>query len=584
MNTFKNLVRKIFIEDNRTFKQRLWLALLVDIVFAFSVFAFIPYEVYMGNTNEFTFAIGEFIAPLLLASAVFAITFIVHILLRGKLFNLYTSAVFGVTLAGYVQSMFLNGMMKSLNGTEDTRSAKTTIINLVIWLIVLILPAVISFIKENIWGSLCKVGSVIIAGAQIVAIFSLLLTMQAPNIETRVSTKGLYDVSKKNNVIVLVLDMFDQTYVDKLLAAYPDALDGMNGFVYYPDATGKYTFTHIGVPYLLTGVDIPEYNPTEEQFVKQMDNSKFFNFLTENAGSVGVYTHEFCIRSDKARSKIENCVKLQYNISQKTLAKASVKSSLYRILPFMFKGRFVYDSASFNNAVEFLENSDITGYVNEFHSNEAQIMEYITKNGLNINEEYGDSCYKFIHLKGTHEYYQLTADVKYDENKTTLEETAKGVMTLVTEYCNQLDKLGVFDDSTIIITADHGRAWVWDFEAELPRVVNPIFMYKPAGVTRDEPFKTDMSPVSQDDIFANIVNALGGDGSEFGKTIEEASKDTARKRYFYGAFQDPEVTDKESCIHVEYEINGDARNKENWKETGNRVYPNHNPRHKDAQK
>lgn len=584
MNKLIKLWHGIYKNDNRTFLQRLGFAALVDFVFAFSVFLFIPYEMYLGNTKEFNFMLSEFMAPLIVAAIIFVVTLAVHMLLKGKLFNVYSSLVFGATVASYIQSMFLNGMMKSLNGTQDTVSATTQTVNFIIWIIILIIPAIISFIKVNFWSLVCRIGSLIIVGSQIVAIFSLLLTAPMPSIETRLSTKGLYDVSKKNNVIVLVLDMFDQTYVDKMLDKYPEALDGMNGFTYYPDATGKYTFTHIAVPYLLTGVDIPEYNPTAEQFVEQTDNSKFFDFVTENAGSTDIYTHDWCIRSNEARSKISNCVKLGYNVSQKTLGKASVKSSLYRVLPFALKQRFIYDSTNFNNAVEFLGNDNITGYVNDLHSNEAQMMEHITKNGLNVNEDYGDSCFKFIHIKATHEYWQLTADVKYDGNNTSMEETAAGTMKLVTEYCEQLDKKGLFDDATIIITADHGFAWVWDVATGLPRVVNPIFMYKPAGATREEPMKTDMTPVSQDDIFATVVKALGGDGSEFGKTIEEASKDTARKRYFYGAFQDPEVTDKESCIHVEYEINGDARNKENWKETGNRVYPNHNPRHKDAQK
>lgn len=582
MSLIKKIWCSVYKKDDRKFLQRFSLALILDFVFAFSVFLFVPYEMYLGNTKEFVFALSEFTVPLIIATVVFLVALVVHILLKGKVFNVYSSLVFGGTVASYIQSMFLNGMMKSLNGKQDTVGTTTMAVNLAIWLIIIAVPIVLSFIKIDIWSAVCRIGSIVIAGAQIIAIFSLLLTAPAPSIETRISTKGLYDVSKKNNVIVLVLDMFDQTYVDKMLTKYPNAFDGMNGFTYYPNATAKYTFTHIGVPYLLTGVDIPEYNPTDEQFVSQMDDSEFFNFVTENTGSTTVYTHEFCIRSDEARSKIENCVELNYNISQITMGKASIKSSLYRVLPFAFKQRFVYDSSSFNNAVEFLDNDNITGFFNELHTAEPQMMEYMTQNGLNINEKYGDSCFKFIHLKGTHEQWQLTDDVKFKLEGTSLEETAAGSMALVTEYCEQLDKLGLFDDATIILTADHGLTWVWNFDTGMPHVVNPIFMYKPAGATREDVFKTDMSPVSHDDVFATIVNALGGDGSKFGKTIEEASKDTERKRYFYGAFQDPEITDKESCIHVEYEITGDSRDKENWKETGKQVYPHDNPKHKDS--
>lgn len=44
------IINLIYKDDSRTFKIRFLLALLVDFTFAFSVFAFIPYEVYLGNT------------------------------------------------------------------------------------------------------------------------------------------------------------------------------------------------------------------------------------------------------------------------------------------------------------------------------------------------------------------------------------------------------------------------------------------------------------------------------------------------------------------------------------------------------
>ena len=581
MGLIKNIATAAYGNDKRPFFKRIGFAFFVDFVFAVSIFAFIPYETYLGNTKEFVFKLSDFFAPILLTLIVFILTFAVHLLLKGKLFNIYTSLVFGITLVSYIQSLFLNGLMKSLNGTADTRSNSKEIINLILWIAILIVPLIISFLRENIWSLICKLGSLIIIGAQIVALFSMLLTAKSPNIQTVISNKGLYDLSGKNNVIVFVLDMFDQGYVEAMLEMHPDAMDELKGFTYYPNATCKYTFTHLGVPYLLSGEGVPEYNPTDEQYAEQIDNSKYFNFIVENVDNVDVYTQEICIRSNDARAKIDNCIQTEYTVSNKKLMLASLKASLYRVAPFKLKQPFVYDATTFNEAVEIIEYKDVAAFRTETHETDAAMMEHITQNGLSIGKNYGDDCLKFIHLKGTHVAYQLTEDVKFTEEPTSLQNTAAGSLALVAEYCKALDKLGLFDDATIIVTADHGLTWVWQNLEVADRAVTPLFLYKPAGVTRAEDLKTNLSPVAQDDIFPTVVKAFGGDSSEFGKTIEEASKDTERTRYYWAAFQDPEITDKESCIHVEYEITGDSRNLDNWKQTGVIVYPHYNPRHKD---
>ena len=585
MSMLSKIINLIYKDDSRTFKIRFLLALLVDFTFAFSVFAFIPYEVYLGNTIEFTFTLSEFYAPLLLASGVFIVTLAVHLLMKGKLFNIYTSLIFGFTVAAYIQSMFLNGMMKNLDGSDENWASSDMTVNLVIWAVVILAPAVISIFYQEIWSFICKLGSAIILGAQTVAFVSLLLTSFTPNIETTITTKGIYDLSGKNNVIVFVLDMFDQGYVDAMLEMHPDAMDELKGFTYYPNATCKYTFTHLGIPYLLTGNEIPEYNPTNEQYIEQIENSMFFNSVAKNADNVGIYTQEFCIRSNAARAKMDNCIKTEYSISNKTLVTASLKASLYRVAPFRFKAGFTYEASNFNDAIETKTVDGTTAFSCHSHETEANMMVDIQNGSMQISEEQGENSFKFIHLKGTHVAYQLTKDVKFTEEPTSVQDTAAGSLALVAEYCKALDKLGLFDDATIIVTADHGLTWVWEnFSGGAERAVTPLFLYKPAGVTRAENLKTDLSPASQDDIFPTVVKALGGDSTEFGQTIEEATKNLDRKRYYYAAFQDPEITNERSCLHVQYEITGDSRSLDNWKQTGVIIYPHDNPRHKDAQK
>ena len=61
-----------------------------------------------------------------------------------------------------------------------------------------------------------------------------------------------------------------------------------------------------------------------------------------------------------------------------------------------------------------------------------------------------------------------------------------------------------------------------------------------------------------------------------GIPLDELTEDMVRTRYFYVGVQDPEVTDHQSCINIEMITQGDARNFNDWKETGRKVYTTNN--------
>ena len=211
---------------------------------------------------------------------------------------------------------------------------------------------------------------------------------------------------------------------------------------------------------------------------------------------------------------------------------------------------------------------------------EANMLDEIQTQGVRINESYGDSCFRFIHVQGTHEPRHLDKNGDYTDEFTTIEDASSGCFKLISEYLEGLNKLGLYEDATIIITSDHGYNPVPLQEYEGWRYSNPVMFYKPAGAGWGDELKELKTPISHDDIFATVINAFGGDGSTAGgsgRAFEDIGEDEDRVRYFYAGEQDPTVTDRESAIHVEYEIIGDARDFKNWKETGVRVYPNNSP-------
>ena len=577
-------VRSFLVEDGGKDKSSGTLSsLLAAFAFSFTYVVFAPYETFLGNASEFRFDFSWLWGIVALKGLlIFSFVALMLMFLKGRLKIVATALVFGVTIAGYVQAMLFNGMMHNLDGTETGWSGSSVTVNLIIWIAIAVLPAVICLIIKKHWRKICSAGSALIAGMQVVAMVSLILTSAQPNVGSLMSYAGIYEVSAKNNVIIFVLDKFDQTYVDKMLTAFPNSLDGLKGFTYYPNATGSYCFTHVAVPYLLTGDRIPEYDPTDEQVISQIDNSEYFKYITEHTGSLCIYTDEFNIRSNDARSKIDNCVSTNYIVDEAGILEASRKASLYRLLPFKYKQNYVYDSSNFNSALTSMATDDY--YSLDDYDSEAAMDKAILKDGLSENKQYGDNSFRFIHVKGAHGSYKLNENAEYLETPISaedggLEKTAAGSMKLVSDYLKELNDLGLYKDATVIITADHGNAHVIESDDDTARNVNPIMFFKPAGAGYDQPLKTSNAPVSHDDIFPTVIRALGGDYTKFGRCLDEIGENENRTRYFYWVFRDLDEPNIRTYYHKEYAVTGDARDNANWHETGKIAYANSNPKH-----
>lgn len=581
LSAVKRFFGFLFKDEAKPLGKKLVIAALVNFAFVFSVFIFIPYETFFGNIEEFSFTFSEFWCPIaLLGLALFAVLLILELLFKGKLFDIIVSLVFGITLACYAQSMFLNGMMKTLDGSSDSWSSSQVIFNLIIWIFIAIAPAILTIFSKSLWGTVCKFGSVVIAGMQIVALVSVILTTPQASFDTRITTDGMYEVAKKDNVIVFVLDRFDQTRVGEVLQDDPEFFNQLKGFTFFPNTAGTYTFTHNSVPFLFTGMEMEDFYPTSENKTNAIKNSEYLKYINEKTGNMGVYTQETFFENAAAveAGVADNVKPLPTTTNNKIFINAAIKSSLYRISPFALKPHFEYTSDTFNSAVSSADESVI--FNNGSHFYDALFLDQLKSSGLSINESYGDSSFRFIHTCGGHYPYELTENGEYTQTEVTPVETCKGEFKILYKYFEELERLGLYENSTIIITSDHGEAWLTFEESAMAPNIHPILFYKPAGKGMDINFETSLAPASHADIFPTVIKALGGDVKDFGEyapsfegiPLDELNENTKRTRYTYVGCQDPNVTDHQSCMSVEFKTTGDARLRDSWEETGRRVY------------
>ena len=513
----KQKMKKKLIRAGSTF--------LVCFLFAFMWLIFGPSEIFFANVTDFAFVYGDFAGYLAVFAVAGAILLTLLIaFLPDKVHGLLLSIVFGVSLAGYFQVMFFNKNLDLLGVNPEGYKAETgrAVLNLVLWMIVIVAVAALSFWKRDIWKKMVSYGAAFLLCIQFVALVSLWISAKEeayryPEGKWHLSGEKQYVVSADKNVIVLILDYFSNQYLEPLETAYPGATDFLHDFTYYSNMDCTYFGTFPSLPHMLTGREVNMSQPINDWCREIWENdttNTFYDALKEKDYQFNVYTPDTNILCglndvkilDGRLSNVANDAQ-EIDVYYKLLFKTMAKMSGYRMFPDMLKPYFYANIDEYADIVSVKEN--------KINHNNYDFYQGLLENGLRTDK---NSNYVIVqHLMGPHLY--TTNEAGYYKEDSTLEETAKGCMVIVEEYLNQLKELGVYDDATIIITADHGGG----YDSQV------IFYLKEPGEAHETSPVTN-APASFREFLPTIAGAAGLDAASYGQTIYDFSEDEQRER------------------------------------------------------
>ena len=174
---------------------------------------------------------------------------------------------------------------------------------------------------------------------------------------------------------------------------------------------------------------------------------------------------------------------------------------------------------------------------------------YETVNNREI-ETLPDKCFKFIHLCGTHEPYDYTAEI--DSNYSgTYEDSIDLCINLIDIYLNMLKESNIYDKTAVIILGDHGSSGPVYFRQ------NPAFFVK--GIDEHHSFSTSLAPISYSDLNTCFMRLMDGC---IGDQLFDAVPCDVRERRFLS----PYVIDDEHI--VEFFQKGYAWDEETMVESG----------------
>ena len=281
------------------------------------------------------------------------------------------------------------------------------------------------------------------------------------------------------NIIVIVLDTFSNSFFNDLLAENKNITKGLEDFTYYNNYDCCFVGTYPSMVMMITGY---EYN---------------------NKVTIGQWFSD-AWKSDRTKSFFKTMKKLGYD------------SYFYSVAP----TNCGLKSEALGLFKNYVKKSKYTGKV-VTQKVTSSFYTALQKNGVTTKP---GKRYIIQHLHGLHTPYNV--DAKGNPKKgATLSESAAGWLTITKAYLAALKKAGVYDNSTIIITADHGPKNV--------KEIQPIFLIKRAGETSKKMSKTN-APVSHREFQSTILLCAGADKDTLpSKTIYDFKKNDDRERTVY---------------------------------------------------
>ncbi len=537
--------------------ERLRYTMLIVLMPIISYVILGPLEIYFGNEKDFAFSYGDFFWLLLLiAIAVWAIGSLLVAALPEKLCIITNAVILGIAIASYIQNMFMNVKLSEADGSPmNWNELKSfTIINLIVWIVMLALVICGSVFLKKYWTKISMGAAAFFSLIQVVAVVSLVLPAMTEHKESgnlQMATDERFQVAKENNIIIFVLDTFGNMQYEEALKKYPEIAEDLSDFTFYNNADCHYYCTFPSMTHMLTGNEF-DFNATSEGWMQTAWTSEravnFYQTLHDDEYTVNLYsaTPGYVYGDlENLYGKIDNVRGVDTIVKKGILVKRICKMSIYKYVPYIVKPYFEVLSKEFDSVVEYAEGDSCTDDNGEFY-------QLLLNNPLEISNDMKNAVI-IQHIFGTHQPYTLNQNAEIVEEAERID-TIKGLSVILNEYMQQLKDIGMYDDATIIITADHGAWYGGDTQ--------PIFFIKQSGETH-EALVVNEAPISLDDMQATILSLAGEDYSAYGTSVFDWNADDVRERTVYMRGNDeqyPEVQGSSFNVYYQYTYVGKRNN------------------------
>ena len=555
----------------KIFIQEMIPGILLSAATSFMLCFYAPLEIYMNNKNEFWFDYQlmkpELIHLTVTVFFVLLVLLIISYILYNRFYHTLLAGGMIAFISTYIQGNYLVSHMPPMDGTtikwqEYYPDMKQS---LLLWVVVIILVVLfIRFFKMEMFYKLSDFVCILVSMMLAVSLISINIKKNGTEEKNNtyiVTNMNKFKMSDNHNFLIILVDAVDAKAVTDIFDEDSKYKEYFTDFTYFPDTLSGYPFTSRSIPFILTG----EWYENQEDYLafetRAMDNSPLIKTLEQENYELNMYTSEVFYNSNNI-FKFKNIIPVEMRFtSSKAFQMKALKLVMYKYFPYFLKKYVQTDSSEFQE-LQYAGDEN-QGTVDEEGCNDY-IYSWSEKCMYNAThqkkiEHVTENTFHFLHLSGAHVPFNLDENVnRIDESEGTYFKKTKAAMEVVKEYLNLLKEENVYDNTAIIIMADHGYNYDVERNGLEVRRQNALLMVK--GFNEKHELQISEAPISHADLQDAYKKLLNGNDSQ--NIFSYKDGDERIRRFLMYNYT------KENYI-VEYETKGHASDINALYKTGN---------------
>lgn len=535
------IVRVIKTKNNKSIIKNIYYVLPELVLLAFTFCAFMPSSLYLSNIQEFSVGY-EKIVLVIIAATLFIIAggiMFVGIINNMVFTDHFKMFLFSLGVGFYLQSNFLNPKLPELNGIEiDWNQYKLQgIISITVWLVCIIGLQIALLLWKNKLCKITKFVSIFLSAVQLVTLVVLIISTSNLNSSSISLTKNdEFTIGSEKNIVIFVLDSFGSSKFEDMVSQNDDMQQDLQDFTFFRNAVSGGAYTSVAMPVLLTGVEFdPTWQSYEDYLKDAWTNTNIYSDLKKQDFDIRIYSDSRYITSvsNEIISNAESVGKGYEIENYKSFTKALYKLSCFYSMPLFLKQYFWMYSDDLTSQIEPVDTQildseeDNQGLSTEngaenYSFDDVQFYQDFLSSGQ-LQSKYVNT-FRLYHLNGAHAPFTMTENATEAENgASTEEQQMDGCMKIVLEYIDEMKKNGVYDNSLIIITADHGRAGDGKGIQQ-----NPCVLIKSPNEKHD--LKMNDMPIHFRNVLATEAESFLKDYSNYGPSVYDINENSDVER------------------------------------------------------
>ena len=443
--------------------EKLIPSFIISFAISFMLYIYEPILTYANNIDDFWFDLKALIVPIIMFFFVsFFILMIIFITIfyinskfsdKMKVYKLFVFLAYIVFIYIYIQGNFLIGNLPHLDGTTIYWNVyvKDNIVSILTFLSVLFIDYIL--LKKLKYDKAVKVNEFITLAICIMIVTSLtsiLLTngVFREKIVANATYRNINNASSDKNFFIFLVDAVDSSAFSNIVENSEYASTFEN-FTYYPDTVSAYLYTRDSIPFIFSG----EWNENEKEFNDYyndaFNNSILIKNLKNKEYDMNFYEYQI-LWSDRNAQMFSNIDIYNDKIDKIPLFKQLTKYILFKYLPYPLKRFSRIETMNFDSC-------KVDNESNYFQWDNDIAYNILENNDINIVD---NKYFQFIHIEGGHTPFNYDENVnRISEEEGTYEQKLRATLKIINSFIKRLKENNVYDNSAIIIMADHGY-WV----------------------------------------------------------------------------------------------------------------------------